>query len=224
MTDSFTNDQGNTSTSQTTTQLTPDVGNNLQQQIEVMQKRMGDKDSHIHNIEAENQQLREKMADVEARLQALGSIEDVLTKKSNQSTTSTIDEDQIVNKVLQRQRAETQKEIEQRNFNEVSATLTKLYGKEQVDTIVKKVAEEASLSFDDMISMAQKSPKALYKMLGINGSATPIVHTQSSTIGSNDDKNREQKLADFARMRREDPKLFYSSEIQKQFRDACLKK
>ena len=237
MTDqTFTNDngsQGTTSSSFTTTtdQGTDsglDLGSKLQQQMDVMQKRIGDKDNFIDTLKGENQTLREKMADIDARLESMGSVEDALArigeaKKSNQDTT--LDEETLVSKVLGKMQAKSDSEKADANFQMVSATLTKTYGADQVDTIVRKAAAENGLTFDDMFALAKKSPKALYSMVGIKQSSSASNPSQSTNVGYNsDNQNRDQKLADFSKLRRENPKEFYKPEMQKQFRELCLNK
>jgi len=233
----FTNDQGNTNTSfsdnldaDNNNQGNAELGNKLQQQVDVMQKRITDKDTHITTIESENQTLREKMLDIESKIESMGSVEDALArmneaKNSNQDTA--LDEDTLVSKVLGRMDAKTAEETATANFNDVSATLTKTYGKDQVDSIVRKAADENGLSFEDMFDLARKSPQALYRMVGIKqavntSTATPSQSTQSGY--ASDNQNRDQQLSDFAKLRRENAKEFYKPEVQKAFRELCLNK
>ena len=237
MTDqTFTNDNGSQGT--TSSSFTPaadkgtesnlDLGSKLQQQMDVMQKRIGDKDNFIDTLQGENQTLREKMADIDARLESMGSVEDALArigeaKNSNQDTT--LDEETLVSKVLGKMQAKTDSEKADANFQAVSATLTKTYGADQVDTIVRKAAAENGLTFDDMFALAKKSPKALYSMVGIKNQSGTSNPSQSTNVGYNsDNQNRDQKLADFSKLRRENPKEFYTPDMQKQFRELCLNK
>lgn len=232
----FTNDNGSQGTTSTSFIGDADqsntgaegLGDKLQQQIDVMQKRMGDKDEFISTLQGENSTLREKMLDIETRLESMGSVEDALArmdaaKNSNQDTT--LDEDTLVSKVLGKMQAEKAQEVADKNFSAVSATLTKTYGAEKVDEIVKKAAEENGLSFDDMFSLAKKSPQAVYRMVGIDNSKPAINPSQGSSVGyATDNKDKEQKLSDFAKMRKENPKEFYKPDNQRAFRELCLQK
>lgn len=237
MTDkTFTNDNGSQGTTETSFTDVADKGNTgdldlgskLQQQMDVMQKRIGDKDVFIDTLQGENQTLREKMADIEAKLESMGSVEDALArmdkaKNSNQDTT--LDEETLVSKVLGKMQANTEKEKAEANFKSVSATLTKTYGADKVDEIVRKTAAENGLSFDDMFSLAKKSPQAVFRMMGIKqltGTSNP---SQSTNVGyGSDNQNKEQRLADYAKMRRENPKEFYKPDVQRAFRELCLNK
>jgi len=235
MTDSFVSDQDN---NKGTTSFTPEgsqdngtsavdqLGNKLQQQIDVMQKRMGDKDTHITGIESENQTLREKLADIEEKVQSMGTVEDALTRMreaqdSNQDTT--LDEDMLVSKVLGKMETRTLEEKREANFIEVATKLTNMYGADKVDSLIDKVALENGLTRSDVADLAKKAPQAVYKMLGIGHTATTAVPTHSTHVGfTNESQNKDQKLADFAKMRKENPADFYKPAVQKQFRELCL--
>lgn len=231
---SFANDNGNNGTTASNFNAGTDhsaasdldTGSKLQQQIDGMQKRMSDKDDFINTLQGENQTLREKMADIEARLESMGSVEDALqrmdaAKNSNQDTT--LDEETLVSKVLGKMEAKTAEERATANFKQVSDHLTKTYGADKVDSIVAKAAQENNLSFDDMIALAKKSPQAVYKMLDTKPTTTTPSPSQSTHVGYADETNsKEQKLSYFSKLRKENPKEFYKPEVQRQFRLACL--
>lgn len=234
MTDTFVADQASTDTSfnpgstdHSSTQGEGE-GNNLQQQIDVMQKRIGDKDEFIDTLKSENQTLREKMAEVEEKVQSMGSVEEALQRmKENQNSNqdTTLDEDKLVSKVLGSIEARTAEERQESNFKEVSSRLTKLYGSDKVDSTIDKVAEENGLTRSDVAALAKKSPQAVYRMMGIDQTSTTFTPSHSTNIGQNDDsKTKEQKLAEFSKLRREDPKKYMSPEVQKAFRELCLSK
>ena len=240
MTDTFSTDNVQTGTTATTTATTDnngtqnfDAGNQLQQQIDVMQKRMGDKDTHISTIEGENKTLQEKLAEIGERIEKMTTVEEALArmKENNNSNQDTkLDEDTLksmMKTALPSMMAETTAaERADANFNAVADTLTKMYGKDKVDETVRKVAKDNGLDFDDMINLARKSPNALYRMAGINSGqqtsgTTHISH--STTNGYNENlETKEQKLANFSRLRKEDPKEYYKPEVQKRFREVCL--
>ena len=240
MTDTFNSDQENKGTTDTGNQSTGDntnatefeSGNRFQQQIDVMQKRIGDKDAHISSIESENQILREKLASVDEKLSKMGTVEEALSKlkdkeKSNQDTA--LDEDTI--KSMMRGvlpsviKESTEAERAEANFKEVSSALTKTYGADKVDEVVAKVAIENGMSFDDMLSLARKSPKVVFKMVGIQTGNTNYTPTKSTSTGYGESyETKEQKLAYYSKLRREDPKSYYSPAVQKKFREVCLSK
>lgn len=239
-TESFANDPSNQGTTESQFKQeadqanagNSDAGNQLQQQIDVMQKRLTDKDEFIETLKTENQSFREQMADFEAKLQSMGTVDEAVARmqeasKSNQDTT--LDEDQLIGKALSRFKEETALEQQQRiakeNFTAVSETLTKTYGADKVDAIVTKAAEEAGLSFDDMIKLAEKSPQAVYKMVGVNSSISTANPSTGTNVGyASDNQTKEQKLAYYSRLRKENPKEYAKPEVQKAFRELCLSK
>lgn len=208
------------------TESNPD--NNIQQQIDVMQKRITDKDDFIDTLKSENQTLREKMAEVEEKVQSMGTVEQALARMKEQQTSNqdtTLDEDKLVSKVLGSIEAKTLEESQTANFKEVSSKLTKLYGADKVDETIDKVATENGLTRSDVADLAKKSPQAVYRMMGIDQSSTSFTPSHSTNVGQNDDaKSREQKLAEFSKLRKEDPKKYMSPEVQKAFRQVCLSK
>lgn len=234
---SFTNDQGNQGTTGTgfasgtdnSNNVDNDSGSNLQQQIDVMQKRIGDKDSFIDTLKEENQKLREEMTSIATKVESMGSVEDQLkrmeeAKNSNQDTT--LDEETLVSKILGTLEAKTTQEVQDKNFKEVSETLVKTYGADKVDDVVRQAAAKVNLKFDDMLELAKKSPKAVYEMVGVTrsapASATP---SQSTHVGyTTDNQTKEQKLAYFSKLRKDNPKEYFKPETQKAFRETCLSK
>ena len=236
MTDSFNADQAPQGTTDQVSNIVDnntdnvfDAGNKLQQQIDGMQKRMGDKDTHITTIESENQDLRESLADINERLDAMGSVEDALTRmkeNNNSNQDTTLDEDTLKSTMKSLLAETTAEEKATGNFNKVADTLTKLYGADKVNETVENVARENGLTFQDMIMLARKSPDAVFRMAGVKASSpTSAAPSQSTQVGYNTgNQNKEHKLAEFSKMRKENPKEFYKSEVQKQFRDLCLSK
>jgi regulator of replication initiation timing len=210
-----------------------DAGNQLQQQIDVMQKRMGDKDTHISTVEGENKTLQVKLAEISERIEKMTTVEDALArmKENNESTQDTkLDEatlKSMMKNALPSMMAETTAEEKaDANFNTVADTLTKLYGKDKVDETVRQVALDNGLDFNDMINLARKSPNALYKMAGINKGQqvnTTSSVTHSTNTGYNENfETKEQKLAYFSKLRKEDRAEYYKPATQKRFREVCL--
>ena len=204
-------------------------GNTLQHQMDVMQKRIGDKDTFIGTLKDENQTLREKMADFELKLDAMGTVEEQLArmeaaKNSNQDTN--LDEDTLVSKVLGTLDAKSLEKKQSANFERVKAEITKKFGADKVDSIVGAAASENGLAFEDMIDLSKKSPQAVLKMVGVQAAMTGTTNpSQGTSVGyGTDDSNRDQKLADYARMRKENPKEFYKPAEQAKFRELCLQK
>lgn len=237
MTDTFNNTTDNVDTGNNTFGSTDNadqagqnpsgVENNLQSQIAGMEKRLTDKDSHISTIESENQSLREQIADVQEKIERMAKIEEALERmqeNQNESTQETaLDENALINKTLEALDMKKRQATAEENFNSVAAELTKQFGADAVDNKVAQIASDNGLSFDDIVDLAKKSPNAVYKMAGITGARTATPSPSRSTnIGfTNDDEGstaRERKLAEYAKMRKENPSLYWQAETQKEFR------
>jgi len=203
------------------------AGDNLQAQISGMEKRIADKDTHIGTVESENLKLREQMADAQEKLDKMSKIEEALERmqeNQNGSTQDTaLDENALINKTLEALDNKKREATAEENFNAVSAELTKQFGADAVDSKVTQLAQENGLSFNDIVDLARKSPNAVYKMAGLVGTQVRTGSpSQSSTIGFNNEDDgssaKERALAEFAKMRRDNPKLYWKAETQKEFR------
>lgn len=195
-------------------------------QIQVMQKRLSDKDEHIKTLESENQQTREMYATLEERMQNLSKIEEVLKKQgqetqdvSNQDTG--LDEDALVGKVIENlNQKQTEQKMEQ-NYQTVLNRLKQEYGEQYVEEKVAEVANANGLSIDDMVTTARKSPQAFYRIAGLatdntqQRAGSPAPTRGSQTPPPN---NNERDFAFYARLMRENPREYWKPETQREFR------
>ena len=236
MTDTFNADQANQGTTDQTNAPADnnsgnnfEAGNELQRQIDTMQKRMVDKDTHISTVETENQSLREKMLDINERLDKMGTVEDALTRmkdESNSNQATALDEDTLKSTMRNVIAETTAQEKAEANFRNVADMITRTYGSDKADETVRTVASENGLAYEDMVDLARKSPDAFFRMAGINKTvATLAAPSKGTHVGFNDDnKTKEQELSRYAQLRKEKPEDFYKPEVQKAFRDLCLTK
>ena len=236
MTDTFNADQANQGTTDQTEGSADnnnatnfDAGNELQRQIDTMQKRMTDKDAHISKIETENSSYREQMLDFNERLDKMGTVEDALTRmkdESNSNQATALDEDTLKSTMRNVIAETTAEERAEANFKNVADMITRTYGSDKADETVRTVATENGLEYSDMVELARKSPEAFYRMAGINTTVANLSAPSKGThVGFNDDnKTKEQELSRYAQLRKEKPEDFYKPEVQKAFRDLCLTK
>lgn len=203
------------------------VDGQLQAQISGMEKRMVDKDAHISTVESENLSLREQMADTQAKLEKMGSIEDALLRMeetnqhaNNQDTA--LDEDALIKRTLQAMDTNRLQKTAEQNFQDVSTELSKTYGADNVDTKVRAVAAENGLTFDDMIELSRKSPNAVYRMAGLNVpqsiQGSPTRSTTSAYEEADNLSVKENRLAEFSKLRKENPREYWKADTQKEFR------
>lgn len=238
MTDqNFTEDNGNQGTSSFVADNSSDNNefdvkkevSNLQQQVDGMQKRMTDKDDFIGKLQEENQKLRENLADTSTKLDSMGSVGEALQRikdaeQSNQDTT--LDEDKLMSDLLEKfetvQQTKSEEQKQQANYNSVVDTLSKKFGTDKVNDIINKAATDNRLSVEDMKSLAKKSPDAVYRMVGVKDTVSFTPSHNQNVSYQEGEKNKEQVLAEFAKLRRENPKEYYKPETQRLFRQACL--
>lgn len=199
----------------------------LQSQITGMEKRMSDKDSFIGQLQDENQSYREQLAELSERVTNLSKIEEALAGRTEEASASSqgtaLDEDTLRNQVLGILEKTKAEEIAESNFTQVASAVTQAFGSEKADEKMRAIAEENGLDFEDLLVLSRKSPQAVLKMAGLKpqtktGSPLP---TKGSHIGYNETpKSREAMLADWAKLRREDPVTWAKPETQKAFRES----
>ena len=198
----------------------------IEYQVQVMQKRLNDKDEFINQLKEENQQTREMYATLEERMQNLSKIEEVLNNRNNQqdvnSQDTSLDEDALVGKVIENlNKKETEQQMKA-NFEEARKRLQEEFG-EHVEDKVSQAAQANGVTYDDMVEMARKSPKAFYKLVGLEGSSrqtTPAPMRGSQTPPQD---NGEKDFAYYARLMRENPREYFKPEVQREFRKLFTK-
>lgn len=232
----FTQDQGE-QTPTTPSFQNPDQGNgqegavdthSIEYQVQVMQKRLGDKDEFIQQLQQENQQTREMYATLEERMQNLTKIEEVLNNRleqqdvSNQDTS--LDEDALVGKVIDNlNKKETEAKMDA-NFQQVVSKLNSAYGN-HVEEKVNQAAQANGMAYDDMVKLARKSPQAFYKLVGIESQTqqqpvtpTPMRGSQTTPLDTG-----EKDFAYYSRLLRENPREYWKPETQREFRKLFTK-
>ena len=201
-------------------QDTHDIG----YQVQVMQKRLNDKDEFIKQLQTENQQTREMYASLEERMQNLSKIEEVLNNRfeqqdvSNQDTN--LDEDALVGKVIETFKSKEAEQRMQNNYNTVLERMRNEIGEEHIESKVAEAAQSNGLSVDDMVNLAKKSPSAFYRMVGMEapaqqsvGTPTPMRGTQTAPQETN-----QKDFAYYSKLMRENPAEYWKPQTQQEFR------
>jgi hypothetical protein len=203
------------------------VGAVLQAQITGMEKRITDKDTHISTVESENMKLRQDMSDIQSKLDNSAQIEEALERiqtsqhDSNQDTA--LDEDALINRLKASLATDDQQKTAQQNFDEVAGEFTRRFGADAADEKVRQLAVDNSLSFDDIVDLARKSPNAVYKMAGLSvNNNIAGTASRSTHVGFNNEdegsSSKDRAMAEFAKLRRENPKEYWKPNVQKEFR------
>src|SRR5690554_213926 len=202
----------------------------VEYQVQVMQKRLQDKDEFIAQLQQENQQTREMYASLEERMQNLTKIEEVLNKRmeqqdvGNQDTTG-LDEDALVGKVIENLNQKQTEAKMQQNYQSVLERMKATVGEEHIESKVSEAAQANGLTVDDMVSLAKKSPSAFYKMVGIEGTSNQQPRTPTPMRGTQTppQDTGERDAAYYARLMRENPKEYWKPETQREFRKLFIK-
>lgn len=196
-------------------------------QIQVMQKRLNDKDEFISTLKEENQKTREMYASLEERLNNLDKISEVLDRGQEQDVNSqvtSLDEDELVGKVIDNlNKKQTEQKMES-NYNSVVDRLSNEFGEQHIESKVQEAAQQNGLSVKDMVETARKSPQAFYKLMGLEQRTN--IQTPSptrSTITAPIDTN-EKDFAYYSRLMRENPREYFKPETQREFRKLFQKK
>jgi len=195
-------------------------------QIQKMQQRLADKDQFIETLKEENQSTREMVATMQERLQNLEAIKEVLTKGDSKDASSQdtgLDEDALAEKIIANLSKREQEERLKANYDSVVNRLTEEFGQAHVNDKVKSAAEANGLSVSDMLDTAKRSPKAFYKLMGLEGGAQPTFQqpTKPSNMGTTTHEKRD--LAYFSQLMRTNPTEYWKPETQREFRKLFIK-
>ena len=200
-------------------------------QFAKIQKRLNDSQAFIEQLLEERKQDKERFAKYEETLRALEeranketSIAEVLegmkTQQSQQSEkTSQIDPDELVERVKREALTEVQKqrmeETFTRNFQECASLVQQAYGKENVDTKIRQLAEENDLTFEDAIEMARTKPKAFRRLFVPEGTKSVDPKPAGGTVMTSAFQGRQEQKPSkpFHEIRTDKERIAYVNEM-----------
>lgn len=136
------------------------------------------------------------------------------------------DIDKLVEQKLQakeRERSEqAAKERSEANLNEVRNKLTELYGSNYASSIKQK-ADELGVTTEFLTETASREPKAFFKLLDISNQQQPQrdifqapAQSKVNTTAINQVNTGERTQAYYDKLRKDNPKKYWSSEVQSQ--------
>lgn len=197
-----------------------------------------EKDLFIEQLKREAEEARQELRSRISVEEALTKLQERQTETSGQATShrengsgegnqsTQVDIDKLVEeKLTARERAmqeATRKAQEEKNLNTVRQKLSEVYGPNFASE-VKKKAEELGVSTQFLTEAGAKEPNAVFKLLGLDqqkgyrditdpAPAQSRVNT-SANMGSDTGLRNN---AFYQKMRKEDPKRFWSSKVQAQ--------
>jgi len=247
MTNTFSSDPASSATtttastdSATTTITVPD------ENVELLKKRLRDKDEFIETLKSETKDFRDRIASLESQLQQARTIDELLDRvsqthepsQSSEPTAPRLDEDSLLTKLEERvfgKLSQRQKQdLEEQNWKATVASLTQAYGDKYADH-VRARADELSIPIEEMDRLAKTSPKALIELVSgqqQRSTMQPTTPSQRTSQGSmNQEKLNEEYFDKISRLRHvagadgeEARKVFKSKEYQAQWRKHILSK
>lgn len=195
-------------------------------QLQVVQKRLNDKDEFINTLKEENQETRKLYSAMEERLRNMENISDVLKGQqqdvSNQATN--LDENDLVGKVIANLNKKQTQELHEKNYNTVLARLDQEFGSQYIEEKVAAAAQANGLSLDDMVQTARKSPTAFYKLVGVNTADQQRSHTPNPTHGTQTPpaESAEKDFAYYSALMKSNPKEYWKADTQREYRKLFL--
>jgi hypothetical protein len=196
-------------------------------QYEELRKRDEHAQQHIPRLESENNELRDKVVELEKQLANSTTLDEALAGMQNQgSDQASIDRTdvaQIVTEVLGQHQTQATQES---NWQTVAQSLTDTYGDwETADKKVLERATELDISVQDATAMARQNPKAFMQLFVPQGQSTSSAKPGSSTgtgeIGQRGAVNEvgETRNKDWwNNLRRTNPDKYWSVEMQAMMR------
>lgn len=195
-------------------------------QLQVVQKRLNDKDEFINTLKEENQQTREMYSAMEERLRNMEKISDVLKGQQQDVTNqdTNLDENALVGKVIANLNKKQTQDLHEKNYNTVLARLDQEFGSQYIEEKVTAAAQANGLSIDDMVQTARKSPTAFYKLVGVAGEATQRNVTPTPTHGSQlpPADTGAKDFAYYSNLMRTNPKEYWKADTQREYRKLFL--
>ena len=190
------------------------------------------------------EQLKKEAEEARQELRSRLSVEEALTKlreqpKANEegqahqapqggdgARNDAIDIDKLVEEKLAAREQElqnkTREQREQENLNAVQERLREVYGP-NFAAKVKEEAEKLGVSTQFLTETGRREPKALYKLLdldtqrGYRDITNPApAASRVNTSGMTNPGNTERTLSYYEKLRKEDPKRYWSADVQAQ--------
>lgn len=194
-------------------------------EYEALRRRDEHAQQHIPRLESENEELRNKLAELETKLASATTLDEALARIANQGEGQAIDRTdvaQVVREVLGQSQTEEKME---RNWTSVVADLTKKYGEwKDADVYVQTRSRELDISLEEATKMAKNNPiafRSLYNLdtpaaspnpAGSHGAGAQGQRGTSSAPGTVRDK------AYYNQLRKDNPNKYWSVDTQIQMR------
>jgi hypothetical protein len=134
----------------------------------------------------------------------------------------------LASRIREELRQAQEEDIQAQNIRSVASRLTEVYGSpDKAREVVVAKAEELGLSVEFLQSVASKSPKAFFAQLGLAENTPQNQNSSRSDVNTaalantSSSAPKQGSYASYEQMRKDQPKRYFSAEIQNQmFADA----
>jgi len=196
-------------------------------QLQMLQKRLTDKDEFINTLKEESQQARQMYSGLEERMNNMESISEVLKGQQKQVVEpqdTSLDENALVGKVIDNLNRKQTEDLHQSNYSAVLSRLDQEFGAQHIEDKVAAAALANGLSMDDMVQTARKSPTAFYKLVGVASGTTPQRSMPSPTHGSQvtPQDTGAKDFAYYSNLMKTNPKEYWKANTQREYRKLFL--
>jgi hypothetical protein len=129
----------------------------------------------------------------------------------------------LASRIREELRQAQEEDVQAQNIRSVANRLTEVYGSpDKAREVVVAKAEELGLSVEFLQSVASKSPKAFFAQLGLTDAPSQNQNSSRSDVNTaalantSSSAPKQGSYASYETMRKENPKRYFSAEIQNQ--------
>lgn len=201
-------------------------------QLQQLQKRVDDKDAYIQQLENEGKTFRESLQEYEERLKTTEELTKLLEQSGNQAQSggsnqeTALDENTVAEKVIETLSKREAEEQMNKNWTEVESRVKQTFGEDanSINEKMRQIAQENGMSVSDMKETARKSPKAFYKLAGIEGATQRPQSPQPtrSSVQGVDYETSNKDLAYYNNLMRTNWREYMKPENQRAYRKLLL--
>lgn len=205
----------------------------VEYQLQQLQKRVDDKDAYIQQLESEGKTFREALDQYEERLKTTEELTKLLEQSGNQAQSggsnqeTALDENTVAEKVIETLSKREAEDQMNKNWAEVESRVKQTFGEDanSINEKMRQIAQENGMSVSDMKETARKSPKAFYKLAGIESGSQQRVQSPQPSRGSVqgvDYETSNKDLAYYNNLMRTNWREYMKPENQRAYRKLLL--
>jgi predicted nucleic acid-binding Zn-ribbon protein len=201
------------------------------EELAALKRRDDNAQQHIPRLETENEELREKLAQLSLKLDSATTLDDVLERlnnKSGESNSQTLDPNKVAEMVENRLSQKNKEASETANWNKTVTELTGLHGSwAAADKAIMAKSAELGMTVQEASRMARQLPDAFRKLFMIAEKSSPAQQTSSSASftsansaapGGSSDAALEERRKYYQELRRKNPNKYWNVDTQIQYR------